>query len=560
VSQDGGSAQGTERDAPDRALSAGAAPDRGARGRRAYTLAVVVALVGMLVSGALTLVSQTQYTSNEKRLLALRSKELVDVLTLAVPNTESPLSSAAALAEATNGDPRKFADFIAPFVGPRKQFVSVSLWPLGTRRGSPLTVLGAAPAIARAPRQRAALFARAARTAKLAILGLLRSRVPRLGYAVAAGGHGPHFAVYGESALPASRRSRLQSNTAFSDLNYAIYLGPRVTSAQLLVTNLSALPVRGRQARQAIPFGDTVLTVVVAPRVPLGGALPQRLPWIILVVGILLSLGAAALTARLIQGRLDAEHLAGELELAVHENQELYTEQRTIAQTLQQALLPAELPQLAGTETSALYEPGEQGVEIGGDWYDVIPLDDHRLLTVVGDVSGRGLRAATTMASLRYAIHAYAAQSDAPATILTRLSELLSVTTSGQFATVLCTVLDTSRHEVTVASAGHLPPLLLAGGRGEYLQCSVGPPIGVQTGVRYASMTVAVPPAATLLAYTDGLVERRGESIDDGLTRLRDAAQATDGDLTGLLSHLVNDLRHGYSDDDTAIVGLRWTA
>ena len=73
-------------------------------------------------------------------------------------------------------------------------------------------------------------------------------------------------------------------------------------------------------------------------------------------------------------------------------------------------------------------------------------------------------------------------------------------------------------------------------------------------------MTVAVPPAATLLAYTDGLVERRGESIDDGLARLRDAALAQDGDLAGLLTRLVNDLRHGYSDDDTAIVGLRWTA
>ena len=483
-----------------------------------------------------------------------------DVLTLAVPNTQSPLTSAAALAEATNGNTQKFAHFIAPFVGPGKQFVSVSLWPLGTGRSSPLTVLGAAPALTATPGQRAALFARAAQRAKLEILGLLQSRVPRLGYAVAAGGATPHFAVYGESALPADRRSRLQTNSAFSDLNYAIYLGRVLTPAQLLVTNLAHLPVQGRQARQSVPFGDSVLTVVVAPRVPLSGTLPQHLPWVILVVGILLSLGAAALTARLIQRRLDAEHLAGELEGAVHENQQLYAEQRTIAQTLQQALLPAELPHLASTETRALYEPGEEGVDIGGDWYDVIPLDDHRLLTVVGDVSGRGLQAATTMASLRYAIHAYAAQSDPPATILTKLSGLLRVTTAGQFATVLCAVLDIRTHEVTVASAGHLPALLLADGHGEYLECVVGPPVGVQTGVRYTALTVAVPPTATLLAYTDGLVERRGESIDDGLARLRTAALAGDGDLGGLLQQLVNDLRHGYSDDDTAIVGLRWTA
>jgi serine phosphatase RsbU (regulator of sigma subunit) len=512
------------------------------------------------VAGALTLVSQAQYTNNETRLLDLRSKELGDVLTLALPNTQNPLTSAAALAQATNGNTQKFVRFIAPFVGPGKQFASVSLWPLSSASSSAPTVVGAQPALAGAPDQRAELFARAAQRGKLEVLGLLQSHVPRLGYAVAASGSGPRFAIYAESPLPADRHSRLRSNTAFSDLNYAIYLGRSLTPAQLLVTNLTQLPVQGRQARQAVSFGDSVLTVVVAARVPLSGGLPERLPWIILTVGILLSLGAAALTARLIQGRLEAEHLAGELEVAVHENQELYAEQRTIAQTLQQALLPADLPQLAGTETRGRYEPGEQGVEIGGDWYDVIPLDEHRLLIVVGDVSGRGLRAATTMASLRYAIHAYAAQSDSPSTILTKLSGLLSVTTAGQFATVLCAVLDVDAHEVTVASAGHLPPLLISEGRGEYLKTLVGPPVGIQTGVTYTPMTVTVPAAATLLAFTDGLVERRGESIDDGLARLRNAALNQTGNLGGLLNHLVNDLRHGYSDDDTAIVGLRWTA
>ena len=339
------------------------------------------------------------------------------------------------------------------------------------------------------------------------------------------------FAVYAESVLPADRQSRLRSNAAFSDLNYAIYLGSSLSPTHLLVTDLTRLPLAGRQAKQVIPFGDNVLTLVVAPRVPLGGTLPARLPWIILAVGILLSLGAAAVTTRLIRGRLGAEQLAGELEEAVRENQALYAEQRTIAQTLQHALLPAELPELPGTECSARYEPGEEGVEIGGDWYDAIPLNDHRLLVVVGDVSGRGLRAAATMASLRYAIHAYAAQSDPPATILTKLSGLLHVTTAGQFATVLCAVLDTQTHEVTMASAGHLPPLLIGADGGTYLECRVGPPIGVQSGARYTPMTVTVPRRATLLAFTDGLVERRGESIDTGLARLRDAAVGENQDL-----------------------------
>ena len=527
-----------------------------ARGRRAYTAAIVVALVGVLVSVALTVVSRSLYTRNENRLLSLRVKELGDVLSQAIPNTETPLTSAAALAQATDGSPVKFAEFITPFVGAKSQFASVSLWRLDG--SGPLAMVGVTPTVASTAGARAALFARATSAKKLAVLSGLQSAHPRLGYAVA--GPGGRYVVYAESPLPANRRSRLQSNTAFSDLNYVIYLGHRTAPSQLLVTNVRSLPLPGRHAQVALSFGDTVLMLVVSPRVPLGGTLPQRLPWIILVVGGLLALGAGALTTRLIQGRLAAEHLAGELESAVERNHELYAEQRTIAQTLQHALLPSELPDVAGTQASARYEPGEQGVDIGGDWYDVIPLDEHRLLTVVGDVSGRGLRAATTMAALRFAIHAYAAQKDAPDAILTKLTGLLQVTTSGQFATVLCAVIDTDRYRVTVASAGHLPPLLLSDGRGDYLESAVGPPIGVQAGAAYAATTVSVPREATLLAFTDGLVERRGESIDRGLARLRAAAIGAATDLPELLSRLVNEVRQGSSDDDTAIVGLRWTA
>ncbi len=335
---------------------------------------------------------------------------------------------------------------------------------------------------------------------------------------------GGRFAAYGERTLPANRRSRLQSNSAFSDLDYAIYLGDFERPSSLLVTSLDKLPIRGRQARERVPFGDTVLTLVVAPRQALAGSFPQRLPWIIAIAGVLLSVGAAALTVRLIQRRRSAEDLAGRLERAVVENQRLYAEQRSIAGTLQHALLPEELPQVPGAQVSARYEPGEQGMEIGGDWYDVIPLDDRRLLVVVGDVTGRGLRAAATMASLRYAIHAYAAQNDPPAVILTKLSKLLNVTTDGQLATVVCAMVDVAGRQVTVTNAGHLPPLVVSGDHGEYLASEVGLPIGVEDGASYQSTTVSVPRGATFLAFTDGLVERRGETLDRGLARLREAA------------------------------------
>jgi serine phosphatase RsbU (regulator of sigma subunit) len=199
-----------------------------------------------------------------------------------------------------------------------------------------------------------------------------------------------------------------------------------------------------------------------------------------------------------------------------------------------------------------------EGVDVGGDWYDLIALDDHRLLLVVGDVSGRGVRAAATMASLRFAIHAYAADEDPPDTILTKLSKLVDVNTSGQLATILCALVDVRAHRMTVTSAGHLPPLLISDGSGTFVRSEVGVPIGVSAGVKYTSTSLDTPRAATLLAFTDGLVERRGESIDTGLARLQRAASSNHAALDELLDRLITELREDGGEDDTAIAALRW--
>jgi len=520
-----------------------------------YWAAVAILVVGLLVTGILTWVSAAQYNQNEKRLLQLRVKEVAAVLAEAQPATDTPLASAAALVDATNGNVHKFTHFATPYIGSGQgHFPSISLWQPGGAR--PVATVGAPSALSASPSTARAFIARAAGSPTLSIIGLQPSSPTRLGYAYPTATR--RFIIYAERPLPADRRSRLQSNSAFSDLDYAIYLGRSVTPGQLLVTSVSKAPLRGEQAKTKVPFGNTVLTLVVSPRESLAGTLPQRLPWIIAIGGVILTLGATALTVRLVERRRSAEHLAGRLDHALSENQRLYAEQRTIAQTLQHALLPEELPVIAGAEASALFEPGERGVEIGGDWYDVIPLDDQRLLVVVGDVSGRGLRAAATMASLRYAIHAYAAQNDPPAAILTKLSRILSVTETGQIATVLCAVVDLGSRQVTVATAGHLPPLLISDGHGEYVDGEIGVPIGAQAGAAYKSITVPAPPSATLLAFTDGLVERRGEELDRGLERLRTAATADHQGLPELLGTLVAELRHGPSEDDTAIVGLRW--
>src|SRR5581483_11146037 len=454
----------------------GDARDR-VRGRAGwpYWVAVAVFVVGLIVTGVLGWISASTYTSNENRLLNLRARDAGTLLTGALPTLQIPLASAAALADATNGDTDKFQSFIRPSVGPqgKGQFVSVSLWRLGAGSPQQLTNVGLAPVLASSPTRLAAFFANARQGGKLKVIGLLNSPQPRLGYAFTSAGLTGRYVAYAESALPANRHSRFQRSSSFSDLDYALYLGREQTRANLLVTDLTDLPIRGRHASVTIPFGDIVLMFVVTPRRPLAGSLAQRLPWLVAIVGLLLSIGAAALTARLIDRRNHAEQLARSLELIADENRRLYAEQRTIARTLQHALLPERLPKVRGVETSARYEAGVEGVDIGGDWYDLIALDDRRLLLVVGDVSGRGVRAAATMAALRFAIQAYAAQNDPPDAILSKLSRLINVNRTGQLATILCALVDVEAHRLTVTSAGHLPPLLISDGTGTFVQSEV---------------------------------------------------------------------------------------
>ncbi len=543
-------------------LGNGEAVEGGTRARSGwpYWVAAAVCVVGLIATGVLVWISASTYTNNENRLISLRARDAGALLSGALISVETPLASAAALADATHGDVAKFRSFVARSVGPQGKgsYVSASLWRLGAGQPQELVSVGEPPVLASSPARLASFFASASRTGALAVTGLLSRPQPRLGYAFTSPGLTGHYVAYAESALPASRRSRFQSSSSFADLYYALYLGRSQSNANLLVSDLTRLPIHGRHASVVIPFGNNALTFVVTPRHPLAGSFAQRLPWVVAIVGLLLSLGAGALTARLIDRRTQAERLARSLELIADENRRLYSEQRTIAQTLQHALLPERLPKVRGVETSARYETGVEGVDIGGDWYDLIALDDSRLLLVVGDVSGHGVRAAATMAALRFAIHAYAAQNDPPDAILTKLSKLVNVGRSGQLATILCALVDVEGHRLTVTSAGHLPPLLISDGTGTFVKSEVGVPIGVRGGARYASTSIDAPPAATLLAFTDGLVERRGESIDAGLARLMRAASNNHVSLDELVGRVLDDLRLGGGDDDTAIAALRW--
>jgi serine phosphatase RsbU (regulator of sigma subunit) len=142
--------------------------------------------------------------------------------------------------------------------------------------------------------------------------------------------------------------------------------------------------------------------------------------------------------------------------------------------------------------------------------------------------------------------------------VLDAAAQLIDIEHDKHFATVLCGIADLPGHRVTIASAGHLPPLIVSEERTEFLAVPTGAPIGVRTGKGYVSTTVPVPSGATLLAYTDGLVERRNETLDDGLRRLMDAARAAGAGGEALVDGLMTALLPDGNDDDTAVLGLQW--
>jgi serine phosphatase RsbU (regulator of sigma subunit) len=161
------------------------------------------------------------------------------------------------------------------------------------------------------------------------------------------------------------------------------------------------------------------------------------------------------------------------------------------------------------------------------------------------------------MAALRFAIHAYAVEGDEPDVFLPKLSRLLNVSEDRLLATVLCVVIDVDSREAIVTSAGHLPPLIISSQGSSFVDVPPGLPVGIDRDASYTSVSVTAPPGAALLGFTDGLVERRGESIEIGLERLRAHAGPGSSSLDELLTHVLGQV-HEDASDDTAIAGIRW--
>jgi PAS domain S-box-containing protein len=237
------------------------------------------------------------------------------------------------------------------------------------------------------------------------------------------------------------------------------------------------------------------------------------------------------------------------------ERARLYELERGIAETLQRSLLPGELPEPAGLQVTARYLPASGGAQVGGDWYDVVELAGGRVGISIGDVTGHGVEAAAVMGQLRSAVRAYALQGLQPAEVLWQLNGLVAALGGEQMATSLYLVLDPSTGDVCVASAGHPPVLAVPEhGRPHLLDVDPGLPLGVLDDVQFRQSQTRVPPGTTLVAYTDGLIERRGQSLQQGLDRLIETAAGSGADRD--LSHELL-AAAGPSTDDTAVVAVR---
>jgi serine phosphatase RsbU (regulator of sigma subunit) len=193
---------------------------------------------------------------------------------------------------------------------------------------------------------------------------------------------------------------------------------------------------------------------------------------------------------------------------------------RVAVEALQRSLIPSALPAVAGAEMAGRYVPGS-GV-VGGDWYDVFTLPSGELCVVIGDVAGSGLPAAVIMGRMRSALRAYALETPDPAEVLRRLDRKMQHFEPDALATVLYAVFDPALDQVRVCMAGHFPPVIaLPGQPAELASIAAGLMIGVSPDTPRRVTTLPIPAGALLCFYTDGLIERPGQMIDDGLERLR---------------------------------------
>jgi len=236
-----------------------------------------------------------------------------------------------------------------------------------------------------------------------------------------------------------------------------------------------------------------------------------------------------------------------------------FEQEQATAEVLQRSLMPERLPQLPDVDLAARYLPGTEELKVGGDWYDVLALPDHRVVLAIGDVVGHGVRAASAMGRIRSALELCALDGMSTGAALTRLNRYSWARDDAEMATLLLVAYDPRTARMTMASAGHPPPLVQRPGRApEYLDGGGGAPLGAIAEPLYPETEADLPAGSRLLLYTDGLVERRGEPLDDGLRRLANAVRRGPEKLDELADQILAELLGDRGpEDDVALLVVR---
>jgi serine phosphatase RsbU (regulator of sigma subunit) len=279
-------------------------------------------------------------------------------------------------------------------------------------------------------------------------------------------------------------------------------------------------------------------------------------------------IGAAVLLRRTDRPPFEADDLLVAAQLATHtalgvDKAVLYGREAYIADALQREMLPDSLPQPTGVQLASRYLPAAESARVGGDWYDAIPLPGSRVALVVGDVMGHSMTSAAIMGQLRTTVQTLAGLDLAPQEVLYHLDEQAQRLGQDRMATCVYAVYDPIAHRLVVANAGHPPPVLLhADGLAEVLRVPPGAPIGVG-GVPFEAVELPAPAGATLLLYTDGLVESRSRDVWGGIEllreRLHDAASVVSPPpLEPLCDEVLEILGPGDRDDDIALLAARF--
>ncbi|BDH06391.1 SpoIIE family protein phosphatase [Streptomyces seoulensis] len=239
----------------------------------------------------------------------------------------------------------------------------------------------------------------------------------------------------------------------------------------------------------------------------------------------------------------------------------LYEQEKDLAQGLQQAMLPRTIPSVRGADVAVRYRSAALGRDIGGDWYDLIPLPGGRVGAVIGDVQGHDTHAAAVMGQLRIVLRAYAAEGHTPATVMARASVFLDELDTDRFATCLYAQADLSTGVVQVVRAGHLDPLVRdAAGTSRRVGVEGGLPLGLSADfgrLEYPVATLELDPGDTLLLCTDGLVEQPGTDLDDGMRDLAEVLAEGPDDVRELAGRLIAMAEERGGEDDVALLLLR---